>query len=50
MTTSPTLSTDLDADIYTSLDALRRLQFKAKGFELSPQQPINSILAGKKHQ
>lgn len=34
-------------EIYTSLDALRRLQFKAKGFGLSPQQPINSILAGK---
>ena len=36
-----------DPDIYTSLDALRRLQYKAKGFSFSPKQPINSILAGK---
>lgn len=41
------LDAELDPEIYTSLDALRRLQFKAKGFELSPKQPINSILAGK---
>lgn len=41
------LDSKLDPEIYTSLDALRRLQFKAKGFGLSPQQPINSILAGK---
>ena len=37
----------LDSDIYTSLDALRRLQFKAKGFAFNAKQPINSILAGK---
>lgn len=36
----------LDPDIYTSVDALRRLQFKAKGFGFSPVQPISSILAG----
>lgn len=51
MSNEPELNTELDAerdaDIYTSLDALRRLQFKAKGFELSPKQPINSIIAGK---
>lgn len=41
------LSSTLDGDIYTSIDAMRRLQFKATGFELSPLQPINSILAGK---
>lgn len=35
-----------DPDIYTSVDALRRLQFKAKGFGFSPVQPISSILAG----
>lgn len=37
----------IDESIYTSIDALRRLQFKAKGFNFNPQQPINSILAGK---
>lgn len=36
-----------DPDIYTSLDSLRRLQYKAKGFSFTPKQPINSILAGK---
>ncbi|QBY02915.1 DUF58 domain-containing protein [Thalassotalea sp. HSM 43] len=36
-----------DQDIYTSIDALRRLQFKARGFSLVAQQPINSILSGK---
>ncbi|MGB0936534.1 MAG: DUF58 domain-containing protein [Colwellia sp.] len=35
-----------DPDIYTSVDALRRMQFKAKGFGFSPLQPISSILAG----
>ncbi|TRX54935.1 DUF58 domain-containing protein [Thalassomonas sp. M1454] len=36
-----------DPNIYTSLDSLRRLQFKAQGFSFTPKQPINSILAGK---
>ncbi|NMP17450.1 DUF58 domain-containing protein [Thalassotalea sp. Y01] len=36
-----------DQDIYTSIDALRRLQFKARGFSLVAEQPINSILSGK---
>jgi uncharacterized protein (DUF58 family) len=37
----------LDPDIYTSVDALRRLKFKANGFTYNRNQPINSILAGK---
>jgi hypothetical protein len=46
MSASPEQSTERDPDIYTSVDALRRLQFKAKGFGFSPVQPISSILAG----
>ncbi|MFD2167459.1 DUF58 domain-containing protein [Thalassotalea euphylliae] len=38
---------EFDADIYTSLDTLTRMQFKAHGFSFNPKQPINSILAGK---
>ncbi|MEW6996208.1 DUF58 domain-containing protein [Colwelliaceae bacterium BS250] len=37
----------LDPDIYTSVDALTRLKFKANGFTYNRNQPINSILAGK---
>ena len=33
--------------MYTSVDALRRMQYKATGFAFQPLQPINSILAGK---
>jgi len=36
-----------DPNIYTSVDALRRLQYKARGFSFTSKQPINSILAGK---
>lgn len=32
---------------YTSLDALARLQYKAKGFSFLPRQPITSVLAGR---
>ena len=41
------MSTELDSDIYTNVDALQRLQFAAKGFAFTPEQPIYSILAGK---
>ena len=41
------MSKELDSDIYTSVDALQRLQFAAKGFAFTQQQPIYSILAGK---
>jgi len=41
------MSKELDSDIYTSVDALQRLQFAAKGFAFTSKQPINSILAGK---
>jgi len=37
----------IDPDIYTSLDALGRLKYRAGGFRFSPRQPINSILAGR---
>ncbi|WNC73858.1 DUF58 domain-containing protein [Thalassotalea psychrophila] len=45
--TNTTAALHDDPDIYTSLDALRRLQFKAQGFSFTPKQPVNSILAGK---
>lgn len=47
MATSEIKINEIDPDIYTSVDALRRLQFKAHGFSFNPKQPINSILAGK---
>lgn len=34
-------------DIYTSIDALRRLRFSARGFSFLPKQPVNSALSGK---
>ena len=40
-------NSQLDPDMYTSVDALQRLQFAAKGFAFNSLQPINSILAGK---
>ena len=46
MTISTEAQSVLDPDMYTGIDALRRLQFKAKGFGFSPLQPISSILAG----
>jgi len=33
--------------VYTSLETLIRLQFKARGFSFLPRQPIHSILAGR---
>lgn len=41
---SATLS---DTNIYTSLNALRRFQFRSKGFDFHPLQPINSLLNGR---
>lgn len=40
-------SATLFPDIYTNVELLRRLKFKAKGFSFSPKQPINSLLSGK---
>ncbi len=36
-----------DSKIYASIDALRKLQFFAKGFNFLPNQPVNSVLSGK---
>jgi hypothetical protein len=36
-----------DENIYTSLSALRRFQFRSKGFDFHPLQPINSLLNGR---
>lgn len=47
MSTTPQQADELDLNIYTNLDSLTRLQFKAHGFSFNPKQPINSILAGK---
>ncbi|WOH38637.1 DUF58 domain-containing protein [Thalassotalea fonticola] len=47
MATTPEKVEEIDLNIYTNLDVLTRLQFKARGFSFSPKQPINSILAGK---
>ena len=33
-------------DIYTSLSALVRLRFAARGFSYLPRQPVRSILSG----
>lgn len=35
------------AGVYTSLDSLVRLHYKAQGFSFLPRQPVHSILAGK---
>jgi len=35
-------------DIYTSLSALVRLRFAARGFSYLPRQPVRSILSGRK--
>jgi len=34
-------------NIYADIDALRRLQYLAKGFSFLPSQPVNSVLSGK---
>lgn len=36
-----------EAGVYADLDALIRLQYKAKGFSFLPRQPVHSILAGR---
>lgn len=36
-----------DSNIYVNIDALRKLQFFAKGFNFLPNQPVNSVLSGK---
>jgi uncharacterized protein (DUF58 family) len=36
-----------EANIYTDISHLRRLEFLAKGFDFSPKQPVNSVLSGK---
>ena len=40
-------SQEKDPAVYTSIDALRRLQFKTKGLSFLPKQPVKSILNGK---
>ena len=37
-----------DDDIYTSLSALMRLRYSARGFSYLPRQPIRSLLSGRK--
>lgn len=37
----------LNTNIYTDINALRRLQYLAKGFSFLPKQPVNSLLSGK---
>jgi len=35
-------------DIYTSLRALMRLRYSARGFSYLPRQPVRSLLSGRK--
>lgn len=43
-----TNASELDTgNIYTSINDLRRLQYRAKGFSFMPSQPVNSALSGK---
>ena len=37
-----------DEDIYTSLRALMRLRYSARGFSYLPRQPVRSLLSGRK--
>ncbi|MCB1854161.1 MAG: DUF58 domain-containing protein [Halieaceae bacterium] len=37
-----------DEDIYTSLHALMRLRYSARGFSYLPRQPVRSLLSGRK--
>lgn len=39
--------TDKNANIYANLKTLVRLQYQAKNFTFKPEQPVNSVLAGK---
>ncbi len=36
-----------ESNIYTDIKTLRKLQYQARGFNFSPQQAVNSVLAGK---
>jgi len=38
---------DDDANVYASIDQLRRLRYQARGFNFTPNQPVNSLLSGK---
>lgn len=38
---------DRPRGVYTNLDELVRIQFRARDFSLQPQQPVNSILSGR---
>ena len=42
------MSTDTLEDIYTNLHALVRLRYRAHGFSYLPQQPLRSLLSGRK--
>ena len=41
-------SSSKDDDIYTSLQALVRLRYSARGFSYLPRQPVRSLLSGRK--
>lgn len=45
--TSNQFQPDLDPHIYTSVDALRRLQYQTRGISFLPRQAVNSLLSGK---
>ena len=42
------MSAASDDDIYTSLRALMRLRYSARGFSYLPRQPVRSLLSGRK--
>lgn len=48
---SPTKQKEVDesqaSNVYTNIGRLRKLQFQARGFNFTPKQAVNSILAGK---
>lgn len=42
------MNTTAGEDIYTSVQALVRLRYSARGFSYLPRQPVNSLLSGRK--
>jgi uncharacterized protein (DUF58 family) len=42
-----TVAADKPSGVYTNLDDLIRIQFKARNFSFLPKQPVTSILAGR---
>jgi hypothetical protein len=43
-------ATDKPAGVYTNLDDLIRIQFKARNFSFLPQQPVSSIRLAAMHR